>query len=152
MKVIALSLIAGVAVLGLGGCDPKPANGGNTPDANIADTNMMAADDNAADATDTNMSNVAAAAPVASPTPVAADFPVRTGRYAANTTCKEAAAADDYVTVSRDNWGEIDGDTPIGPVKNLGGNRWSLGSGLTITVASPTSFTENGRKMIWCKA
>jgi len=152
MKVIAFTLVAGVAVLGLSGCDRGAAGGSNASDANIADSNMIAPDDNVANAAETDATNTATPAPSTSPTPVVADFPVRTGRYAANMTCKEAAASDDYVTVSRKTWGEIDGDSPIGPVRNLGGNRWSLGSGLTITVVSPTSFTENGRKMTWCKA
>ncbi len=151
MKVIALVMVAGVAALGLSACGRGgTASDGNAPEANVAGDNMTGPTDNLADAVDAKAAN-AAAAPAATPTLAVADFPVRTGRYAANATCKEAAASDDYVTVSRNTWGEIDGDTPIGPVRKLGGNRWSLGSGLTITVSSPTSFTENGRKLTWCK-
>lgn len=84
----------------------------------------------------------------------AAALPVPFGKYAVNQSCADAAAANDYLGLSRSSWSEIDGDTPIGPFRNLGGNRWTLGhgSGLTITITGPKTFTENRRKMTWCKA
>jgi len=100
-----------------------------------------------------------AAAPTPSTPPNAAlpqsgsVLPVPFGKYAINQSCADAAAANDYLGLSRNDWSEIDGDTPIGPFRNLGGNRWALGhgSGLTITVTGPKTFSENGRRMMWCK-
>jgi len=83
----------------------------------------------------------------------ASALPVPFGKYAVNQSCADAAAANDYLGLSRTYWSEIDGDTPIGPFRNVGGNRWALGhgSGLTITVTGPKTFSENGRSMTWCK-
>ena len=80
-------------------------------------------------------------------------LPVPFGKYAVNQSCADAAAANDYLGLSRTYWSEIDGDTPIGPFRNVDGNRWALGhgSGLTITVTGPKTFSENGRSMTWCK-
>lgn len=98
-------------------------------------------------------------APTPSPAPkngrpdTATVLPVPFGKYAVDQSCAGAAAANDYLGLSRNYWSEIDGDTPIGPFRNLGGNRWALGhgSGLTITVTGPKTFSENGRRMMWCK-
>ncbi len=77
-------------------------------------------------------------------------LPVPFGKYAVNTSCAEAGNGN-FLSLSPKYWGEIDGDTPIGPFRNLGGDRWSLGSGITITITGPKSFVEGGRQMTWCK-
>lgn len=79
-------------------------------------------------------------------------LPVPFGKYAVNATCAEAAMGNDYLTLSPKYWGEIDGDTPIGPFRDLGGGRWSLGSGITISVTGTRTFSEGGRTMSWCGA
>lgn len=158
------ALIGAAAALALAGCS-KPAQENDAGNATVSDNGAAVAPDNgeATNAATPQPAASVAAAPAPTPTATpkkadepetAATLPVPFGKYAVNQSCADAAAGNDYLGLSRGNWSEIDGDTPIGPFRNVGGNRWALGhgSGLTITVTGPKSFTENGRKMTWCKA
>ena len=89
---------------------------------------------------------------VASPPNKPDGFPISAGKYAVDKSCREAAAAGDYDRITRHYWSEIDGDTPLGPIRKLGSSRWSLGSGLVIEVTGAKTFTEGGRTMTWCSS
>jgi hypothetical protein len=162
MKIIPVLIGAVAAALALAGCT-NPAQESDAGNAAASGNRAAVAPDNGEAANTATAQPAAPVAAMSAPTPSAtpkADqpeavvLPVRFGKYAVNQSCADAAAGNDYLGLSLDNWSEIDGDTPIGPFRNVGGNRWALGhgSGLTITVTGAKSFTEDGRKMTWCAA
>ena len=155
-------LIGTTAALALAGCSQPAQESGTANAVSENDTTAVPANVDTANAATPQPAAPVAAAPAPTPTATpkkakepeaAATLPVPFGKYAADQSCADAAKSNDYLGLSRSYWSEIDGDTPIGPFRNVGGNRWALGhgSGLTITVTGPKTFSENGRKMTWCK-
>jgi hypothetical protein len=94
------------------------------------------------------------------PVSASGSLPIKLGYYGfADDGC--AVALRSYtggITISDKYWGDIDGDYPIRPVRDLGGGRYRLGEAVDmIRVTGPDSFvadegTEYERRFLWCSA
>lgn len=87
-------------------------------------------------------------------------LPIKLGYYGyADDGCAVAMRSNTGgITISDKYWGDIDGDYPIRPVKNLGDGKYRLGDAADmIRVTGSNSFvadegTEFERRFIWCAA
>lgn len=94
------------------------------------------------------------------PASASGSLPIKLGYYGyADDGCAVALRSNTGgITISDKYWGDIDGDYPIRPVRDLGGGRYRLGEAVDmIRVTGPDSFvadegTEYERRFIWCAA
>lgn len=89
------------------------------------------------------------------------DLPIKLGYYGYDGEGFDPCAMTDGVTIDDKYFGDIDGDYPLRPVRNLGNGQYRLGDSYTIEVTAPGRFAvwvtgaprgETERRLVWCAA